>query len=71
MPTFYPQYPFGFGLSYTNYGYSNLRIANKSVVKTGSLEVSAEVSNTGKNKGTEIVQLYIQQLVGDVVRSVE
>ncbi len=52
-------YPFGFGLSYTSYDYSNLEIANKSLSHSNTLQVSVTVTNTGAMAGEEVVQLYI------------
>jgi beta-glucosidase len=60
-----PLYPFGYGLSYTSFAYSNLKI-NKN--KTGNFEVSITVTNKGKKAGDEIVQLYIHDLYASNVR---
>ncbi|WOH38176.1 glycoside hydrolase family 3 C-terminal domain-containing protein [Thalassotalea fonticola] len=54
-----PAYPFGFGLSYTNYDYSNLIIANSELTENDSLRVSVTVTNSGKVAGDEVIQLYI------------
>lgn len=54
-----PAFPFGFGLSYTSYAYSNLVVGNKSVARDGTLQASVEVKNTGDRQGDEIVQLYV------------
>jgi len=62
-----PQFPFGFGLSYTTFKYGKPTISAASMSKDGSLTVSVPVTNTGKVEGKEIVQLYI----GDPVSSVE
>ena len=51
-------YDFGFGLSYTTFKYSNLRLSSKRILPTESLEVSFDVTNTGNYKGDEVVQLY-------------
>ncbi|MCW3090178.1 MAG: bglX [Ferruginibacter sp.] len=67
---FEPQYPFGYGLQYTSFDYSNIMVSNAVVSMNGSVEVSATISNSGKRAGTEIVQFYVQDLVGDVVRPV-
>jgi beta-glucosidase len=58
-----PLYPFGFGLSYTTYAYSNLRLGKKEILPDGTVEVAVDVKNTGSVKGTEIIQLYIHDLV--------
>ncbi len=62
-----PQFPFGFGLSYTSYEYSNLKIN-----KTGdqSFEVSCTVKNTGKRDGSEVVQLYVHDVESSVDRPI-
>ena len=67
----YPLYPFGHGLSYTEFEYSEPTIDKKELRKGESLNVSVKVKNTGKYKGKEIVQLYIRDLVGSVVRPVK
>ena len=63
-----PLYPFGFGLSYTKFDYSNLIINNKNLK---SIKVSVTIKNYGKFDGEEIVQLYIQDKVASVVRPVK
>jgi beta-glucosidase len=65
-----PEYPFGFGLSYTTFEYSNLRLSSPAVPMGGTLTVSADVANTGSVEAEEIVQLYTRQLVGSVTRPV-
>lgn len=54
-----PEFPFGFGLSYTQYNYSNLRLSDRTIGKSGKIEVKIDVTNTGKMAGEEVVQLYI------------
>src|SRR5688572_9973781 len=67
MPTS-PLYPFGYGLSYTTFAYSNLRVS-KSEVKVGeSVEVLVDVENTGRKMGEEVAQLYIHQRAGSASR---
>lgn len=53
-----PQFPFGFGLSYTTFAYSDLKLSPKSS-STGAIEVSAKIKNTGPRAGAEVVQLYV------------
>jgi beta-glucosidase len=65
-----PEYPFGFGLSYTKFEYSNLRLSSATLAMGGKLTVAAEVANTGGTEAEEIVQLYTRQLVGSVTRPV-
>jgi beta-glucosidase len=66
-----PLFPFGYGLSYTQFAYNNL-ILSESILPDGSpLEVRVDVKNTGQVAGTETVQLYIRDLVGSVTRPVK
>jgi len=66
-----PKYPFGYGLSYTTFDISNLKLsADKLSIHGGTLTVSASVKNSGKFDGEEVVQLYIRDLVGSVVRPI-
>ncbi|MGE5645695.1 MAG: glycoside hydrolase family 3 N-terminal domain-containing protein [Acidobacteriota bacterium] len=67
---FTPEYPFGYGLSYTTFEYSNLRLSAPTVALGGTLKVTADVANTGRVEADEIVQLYTRQLVGSVTRPV-
>ena len=66
-----PLYPFGYGLSYTDFKYENLKLSKSSVAVGNSVTVSIEVTNTGKIDGKEVVQLYIRDFVGSVVRPVK
>jgi beta-glucosidase len=66
-----PLYPFGFGISYTTFACTNLRL-EKSRIKPGeSTSVSVTVANTGKRTGTEVVQMYIRDCVSSVTRPVK
>jgi beta-glucosidase len=65
-----PLYPFGFGLSYTNFFVSNLRLSHARIRVGETLEVSADVANTGSRPGDEVVQLYIHQQAGSASRPV-
>lgn len=66
-----PLYPFGFGLSYTTFEYSDIKLDKTEIKKDESLKVSVEVKNTGSREGQEVVQLYIRDLVGSVTRPVK
>ena len=61
-----PLYPFGYGLSYTSFEYSNLQVAPEKGRTQSDITVSADIKNTGAVKGDEVVQLYVQQLVSSV-----
>ena len=65
-----PLYPFGYGLSYTTFEYSNIQIDNKILEKGSSIKVSIELKNTGKLTGKEVVQLYIKDRFASVTRPV-
>ena len=65
-----PQFPFGFGLSYTTYSYSDLRVAHEVIGEGENQEVSVTVKNTGGLAGKEVVQLYLQDEYGSVSRPV-
>ena len=65
-----PLYPFGFGLSYTTFSYSNLKISSAVINFKEKLNVTVDVTNTGNYDGKEVVQLYIRDLVGSVTRPV-
>lgn len=68
---FTPLLPFGFGLSYTTFKYSDLKLSAMSMSSTGSIHVSATVTNTGDMDADEIVQLYIRDRVGSITRPVK
>lgn len=63
-----PLYPFGYGLSYANFSYSEIKISNALLNPGQSLTASVMVNNTGKYEGIEIVQLYIRDVVGSISR---
>jgi beta-glucosidase len=66
-----PLYPFGFGLSYTSFAYSDIQLSNRSLKAGQTLQASITVTNNGKYDGSETVQLYIRDLVGSVTRPVK
>ncbi len=66
-----PLYPFGFGLSYTEFKFENLKLNVDSVKKDGEAIVSVDVSNIGKVKGDEVVQMYIRDEYSSVTRPVK
>jgi len=63
-----PLFPFGHGLSYTTFRYSNLKLSSKKISGTGNVTVSVNVTNTGKVAGDEVVQLYVHDVVASVKR---
>lgn len=66
-----PLYPFGYGLSYTTFGYSNLKASAPNLARNGSLTVSVDVKNTGKRAGDEVVQMYVKHLDSKVPRPIK
>ena len=66
-----PLFPFGFGLSYASFDYSNLKAAPAVIAPSGSALVSIDVANTGTVRADEVVELYIHALVGIPIRPVE
>lgn len=67
----YPKYAFGHGLSYTRFQYSDLQLSAKQLKMNGTLEVTMKLTNTGKYPGEEVVQLYLRDQFGSVVRPVK
>lgn len=66
-----PLYPFGYGLSYTSFTYSNLRVAFPKVRRHEQLKISVDVQNSGDRKGDEVVQLYVRDDVASITRPVK
>ena len=66
-----PLYPFGYGLSYTKFEISDLKVSNKQIGKGESITASVRVANVGERAGEEVVQLYIHDKVASVVRPVK
>lgn len=66
-----PQYPFGFGLSYTDFAYDNLNISKEKISKDESISITVEVTNTGDIAGKEVVQLYVTDNYATVTPSVK
>lgn len=68
---FDPLFPFGYGLSYTTFQYSNLKISSKEFAPKDEITVTFDLKNTGNSEGTEVAQLYVRDKVGSVVRPVK
>ncbi len=66
-----PRFPFGYGLSYTTFKYSDLKLSAKEITANDELKISVTVENTGSRAGEEIAQLYIRDLVGSISRPVK
>lgn len=66
--TYDPQWPFGYGLSYTDFSYSNLKISANEISESDELTVTVDVKNDGSIGGKEVVQLYLTDLYGSVTR---
>ncbi|MFE3848138.1 glycoside hydrolase family 3 C-terminal domain-containing protein [Flavobacterium sp. LB3P45] len=65
-----PKFPFGYGLSYTTFEYSNLKLSKNKIKSTEEITVTLNVTNSGKVAGEEVVQLYLRDKVGSVVRPI-
>ena len=66
-----PLFPFGHGLSYTRFGYANLRLSAKEIRPSDAVEIRVQVRNAGSVAGAEVVQLYLQDVVSSVSRPVK
>ena len=66
-----PLYPFGYGLSYTNFKYSELTLSSNEITRDDIITVSVKITNTGKVKGKEVVQMYIRDHYGSLARPVK
>lgn len=66
-----PLFPFGFGLSYTKFSIDNVRLSKKKMKRDGSVTVLADVTNTGRRRGSEVVQMYIRDVVSSVTRPIK
>ena len=66
-----PLYPFGYGLSYTSFEYSNLTVSKEQFSENDTISISFSVKNTGKTKGAEIAQLYVQDVQSSVPRPIK
>jgi len=66
-----PLFPFGFGLSYTSFSVDDMALSSTTLNKTGKLDASVTVKNTGKRDGETVVQLYIQDVTGSMIRPVK
>jgi len=66
-----PLFPFGYGLSYTNFTYSDIKLSTASMKSTGNITATVSVTNTGEYDGEEVVQLYIRDMVASISRPVK
>lgn len=69
--SYLPAYPFGYGLSYGEFNYSNLKVSSEKMTMDGKIKVSVDVRNNGKHDGYEAVQLYIKDMFASVTRPVK
>ncbi|MCB9324145.1 MAG: glycoside hydrolase family 3 C-terminal domain-containing protein [Lewinellaceae bacterium] len=67
---FTPHFPFGYGLTYADFSYSNLELSSNTLKMGASLEVTVNITNTGKRRATEVAQLYIRDVTGSITRPV-
>jgi beta-glucosidase len=66
-----PLYPFGYGLSYTTFTYSEPKVSASEIARDGTLQVTTTITNTGPRAGVEVAQFYVRDLVGSVTRPVK
>ncbi len=66
-----PVYPFGYGLSYTTFSYSDVKLSDSSMKSAGTITATVTVTNTGKTSGKEVVQMYIRDIVGSTTRPIK
>ncbi|MCJ7666530.1 MAG: glycoside hydrolase family 3 C-terminal domain-containing protein [Actinobacteria bacterium] len=66
-----PLFPFGYGLSYTSFEYSNMKIMPESISINGQVEISIDIKNTGSYTGDEVVQLYVNDVQSEITRPVK
>lgn len=66
-----PLFPFGYGLSYTSFSLSDMALSSTTLNKSGKLDASVTVKNTGKRDGETVVQLYIQDVAGSMIRPIK
>ena len=66
-----PQFPFGFGLSYTSFAYDNLRLSSDTIVGDQNITVSVDIKNTGKRAGKEVVELFVGDLYASIIPPVK
>lgn len=67
----YPRYPFGYGLSYTQFEFSDLKLSDTAMQADGKITASCKVTNTGTRAGQTVAQLYVRDLVGSCVRPIK
>jgi beta-glucosidase len=65
-----PKFPFGYGLSYTTFNYSNLKLSKTKMKTSETIEVTMDITNTGKYEGEEVVQLYLQDKYASLIRPI-
>ncbi len=65
-----PKFPFGYGLSYTTFNYSNLKLSKTKMKASDTIEVTIDITNTGKYEGEEVIQLYLQDKFASLIRPI-
>ncbi|MCH2033499.1 MAG: beta-glucosidase BglX [Tenacibaculum sp.] len=68
---FTPHFPFGYGLGYTKFQYSNLKLSSDKISKDQNIKITVDIENTGKRSGEELVQMYVQDVIGSITRPVK